>query len=146
MRDKGGHEGGCVCGAVRYRVKADPVRIIACHCTFCRKRTGSAFGVGVYFRQEDVEFLSGELKSYEHRSDETERWLRVEYCAKCGGNITWTLEMRPGARALSAGSFDDPGWLKPQAHIWMRSKLHWVDVPGDVALHPKGSDSKPTRE
>ena len=94
-------EGGCVCGAVRYRLKGDPVRIVACHCTFCRKRTGSAFGVGVYFKAEDVEFTRGELHNYEHRSDESERWLRVEFCPKCGANVTWTLQMRPGARAVS---------------------------------------------
>jgi hypothetical protein len=35
------HEGGCVCGAIRYRVTADPLRVCACYCTFCQRRTGS---------------------------------------------------------------------------------------------------------
>jgi len=70
------HEGGCVCGAVRYRVINAPARTSACHCRFCQRRTGSAFGIGAYFREADVEILSGELKTYEHRSDETQRWLR----------------------------------------------------------------------
>ena len=69
-------EGGCLCGAVRYRVKGEPVRSSACHCTYCQRRTGSAFGVGAYFRENDVEIMRGDLKAYEYRSDESGRWLR----------------------------------------------------------------------
>lgn len=123
------HEGGCVCGAVRYRVKNPPTVALVCHCTFCRRRTGSAFGVGAYFRDEDVEFLAGERGSYEHRSDETRRWLKVEFCNRCGGNITWTLELRPGTRAIAAGSFDDPSWLRIERHIWTRSATGWALIP-----------------
>ena len=75
------HEGGCSCGTVRYRVTSAPQRTSVCHCTFCQRRTGSAFGIGVFFRDEDVRFLGGELKTYEHRSDETHRWLRMQFCA-----------------------------------------------------------------
>jgi hypothetical protein len=46
------HEGGCACGAVRYRVKGSPERASVCHCTFCQRRTGSAFGISVYFHDE----------------------------------------------------------------------------------------------
>jgi hypothetical protein len=67
------HEGGCLCGAVRYRVRGEPARGSACHCTFCQKRSGSAFGIGVYFNDDAVESLTGDRKSYEHRSDETGR-------------------------------------------------------------------------
>ena len=64
-------EGGCLCGAVRYRVTNAPFRTSVCHCTFCQRRTGSAFGLGAYFKKDDFELLSGELRSYEHRSDES---------------------------------------------------------------------------
>ena len=67
------HEGGCLCGAVRYRVSNVPMVTAACHCTFCQRRTGSAFGIVLYFREQDVEIMRGELKTYEHRSDESNR-------------------------------------------------------------------------
>jgi hypothetical protein len=106
------HEGGCSCGAVRYRAKAAPVRTSVCHCSFCQRRTGSAFGIGVFFRDEDVEFISGELKAYEHRSDETQRWLRMQFCSTCGNTLTWTVEALPGMRAIAGGTFDDRiGWI-----------------------------------
>ena len=53
------HEGGCVCGAVRYRVKAQPQAGLVCHCTWCQRRSGSAFAFVAYFNEADVEFLRG---------------------------------------------------------------------------------------
>ena len=132
-------EGGCVCGAVRYRVTNAPFRTGVCHCKFCQRRTGSAFGVGVYFRKDDFQLLRGELKSYEHRSDETERWLKMEFCPKCGTTVTWTLEAFPDGRGVAGGSFDDSSWLRIERHSWTRSKQHWVPIPPEVPTFKKSS-------
>lgn len=137
------HEGGCACGAVRYRVKRAPVRTGVCHCRFCQRRTGSAFGIGVYFKQEDVEIIRGDLKSYEHSSDESNRWLRMEFCLACGTTVTWTLELLPGARAIAGGTFDDPSWLKIERHGWTQSAHPWVIVPPDVEKFPKSALQQP---
>ena len=88
------HEGGCLCGAVRYRAKNEPERKSICHCRNCQRRTGSAFGIGAYFREADVE-LHGELRTYELRSDESGRWLKMQFCPNCGGTVTWTVEAFP---------------------------------------------------
>ncbi|HYN12733.1 MAG TPA: GFA family protein [Burkholderiales bacterium] len=133
------HEGGCVCGAVRYRAHNKPARTSACHCTFCQRRTGSAFGVGAYFKQEDVEVLRGALTTYEHRSDETQRWLRIQFCPKCGTTVTWTVEAMPGMRALGLGTFDDPKWLKVERFGWYRSAHPWVIAPAGVEVFEKSS-------
>ena len=134
------HEGGCLCGAVRYRVKAEPVRGSACHCTFCQRRTGSAFGVGAYFNEADVEFTRrGPTKTYEHRSDETARWLRMEFCLNCGGTVTWTAEALPGLRAIAGGSFDDPKWFQPKRFSWMRSAHPWIIAPPGVEIFQQGT-------
>lgn len=139
------HEGGCVCGAVRYRVKGTPIRTSLCHCTFCQRRTGSAFGIGVYFKGEDVEVRQGALTSYEHRSDESRRWLRMEFCPVCGTTVTWTLELLPGARAIAGGTFDDPSWFKVERHSWMRSAHPWIIPPPDVEKFPKSALQQPLR-
>jgi hypothetical protein len=133
------HEGGCLCGAVRYRARNQPVRTSACHCTFCQRRTGSAFGVGAYFKQEDVEVLRGALTTYEHRSDETQRWLRIQFCPQCGTTVTWTVEAMPGMRALGLGTFDDPKWLKVERFGWFRSAHPWVIAPAGVEVFEKSS-------
>ena len=133
------HEGGCVCGAVRYRVRGHPVVAMVCHCMFCQRRLGSAFAVGAYFDEKNVEFTQGRLTEYEHRSDESGRWLKMRFCARCGTTLTHTAEVRPGLKSIAAGTFDDPDWLRIERHIWARSKRPWVSIPADVAVFPQGS-------
>lgn len=133
------HEGGCSCGAVRYRVSSFPARTSVCHCRFCQRRTGSAFGIGVFFRDEVVEFVRGERKTYEHRSDETQRWLRMEFCSTCGNTLTWTVEALPGMRAIAGGTFDDPNWLELDRHVWTRSAQNWMQIPHGVERFEEGS-------
>ena len=133
------HEGGCLCKAVRYRVRNKPARTSACHCTACQRRTGSAFGLGAYFREEDVEITGGALKSYEHRSDETRRWLRFQFCPECGTRVTWTAEALPGLRAIGVGTLDDPKWIKVERFGWMRSAHPWMRAPEGVEAFEKGA-------
>jgi hypothetical protein len=132
------HEGGCLCKAVRYKVKAAPLVGTVCHCRFCQTRTGSAFAAMGYFREEDVE-IRGRLTAYEHRSDESGRALRIEFCPICGTPVTHTAELRPGLRGIGAGTFDQPGWFRHDRHVWTRSKHAWVAVPEDVDAYPQGS-------
>ncbi len=139
------HEGGCLCGAVRYRVREKPFRTGACHCTACQKRTGSAFGIGVYFKQENVEIMRGSLRTYEFRSNESGRWLRNQFCPECGTTVTWTLELMPGARAVAGGTLDDPKWLKIERHSWTRSAHPWFTPPAGVEVFQRSSIPQPTR-
>jgi hypothetical protein len=126
------HEGGCLCGAVRYRVTDEPYLAGVCHCTLCKKRTGSAFGVATYFDESAVLIKSGALKTYEFRSDESNRWLNLEFCSTCGTTVSWTAEFFPGARGISGGTLDDPNSIKPEAQYFTRSAVHWMAFPADV--------------
>ena len=128
------HEGGCLCGRVRYRVLGNPNRAGVCHCTSCKRRTGSAFGISAYFDEASVQITSDVLKTYEYRSDESNRWIKTEFCPTCGTTVTWTLEARPGVRGIAAGTFDDPNWIKPELHAWTRSALNWMVFPADVEI------------
>ena len=127
-----------MCGSVRYRTKGAPLRQSICHCTFCQRRTGSAFAEVVHFNDENVEITGGPLTTHEHRSDETHRWLRMQFCPRCGTTVTWTAERVPGARGISGGTFDDPNWFKIQRHIWTRLAQRWVALPLDAELFQKG--------
>ncbi len=128
------HEGGRLCGAVRYRVVGHPIETLICHCTYCQRRTGSAFGLAVYCNEQDVEITRGVLTPYEYRSDESQRWLRMEFCPTCGTSVTWTVEALSGARAIAGGTFDDPNWSHIQRHYWTRSAQHWMVYPSGVEL------------
>ena len=138
-------EGGCLCGAVRYRVEGEPVRSSVCHCTGCQRRTGSAFGFGAYFKAEQVKILRGELTTYEHLSDESGRWLRFEFCPKCGTQVTWTVEAMPDTRAVGVGTLDDPKSMKPHRFGWFRSAHAWVVPPKGVEIVPTSALPPPKR-
>ncbi len=139
------HEGGCLCGAVRYRVTGQPVRASICHCRNCQRRTGSAFGMGAYFRPEQVEILRGELKTYAYRSDESGRWLHMQFCPQCGGTVTWTAEALGDLRAIAGGTLDDPDWLQIDRHGWTRSKQNWFTCPAGVQVFEKGALQLPAK-
>jgi hypothetical protein len=133
------HEGGCLCRDVRYRVRGLPLEAIVCHCTFCQRRTGGAFGIEVFFPAENVEFTGSPPKIFEHRSDESGRWLRLQFCPRCGTTVGMTAERRPAQQALMGGTFDDRGWFAISRHIWTKSKMHWVDIPADAIVLESGS-------
>jgi hypothetical protein len=130
------HEGGCVCGAVRYETSGDPLRVTVCHCDWCQRRTGTAFSVEAIFEEDRVSIRGGPLSSYRHVSDRSGRWLDAHFCPTCGTNIGLTIEWRPGIRIIDAGTFDTPGWIRSDKHrfrhIFLRSSQDWSVVPQGV--------------
>jgi hypothetical protein len=124
--------GGCVCGATRFRADGEPLRITICHCTWCQRRTGTAFGTEVVFRDDQVVITGAEIARYRHVSDESGRWLDIEFCRRCGANLGFTLEAAPGIRTLPAGAFDDPAWIRTDRyktrHVYLRSRREWSEI------------------
>ena len=135
------HEGGCVCGAVRYVTRGEPIRVTVCHCTWCQRRTGTAFAVEPVFKEEQVEIKGDPRTKYRYVSDESGHWLDLELCAKCGTNIGLTLEWRLGAILIDAGTFDDPSRISADKHhfrhIFLRSAQNWSLVPEGAETYEK---------
>ena len=127
--------GGCACGAIRYRISGAPAISIACHCTFCQRRTGSAFATLAFFPQDSVELTQGQHQVFLSESDETHRGLRMWFCPTCGTPFGHQAEVRPGMTAISLGTLDRPDAVPIQRHIWLRSKQPWVVVPAEVDAH-----------
>jgi hypothetical protein len=124
--------GGCVCGSIRFKATGEPLRVTLCHCTWCQRRTGTAFGTEVVFTTDQVELAGESLGRYRHNSDESGRWLDVVFCQRCGTNLGFTLEAVPGIRTLPAGAFDDPSWIRAEdqafRHVFLRSRRAWSDL------------------
>lgn len=133
------HEGGCLCGSLRYVARGAPERVTICHCTWCQRRTGSAFGVEVVFQDGNVSVSGETARTYRHLSDETGRWLDQHFCGRCGTKIGITLEAAPGIRSIAAGTFDDPSWISRDSQhfrdIFLRSARDWSALPPDIEAH-----------
>jgi len=115
--------------------------VTVCHCLWCQKRTGSAFGAEAVFGKHDIALSGTTMAHYRHRSDESGRWVEQTFCSRCGSNLGLTLEAAPGIRSMAVGAFDEPlspleaGY--PVRHVFMRSAAGWVDVPDTVERFEK---------
>ena len=126
------HSGGCLCGEVRFTVSGHPLQVLVCHCTMCQRATGSAFSVEPVFLKELVQLEGAPLSSYSHRSPDHARMLHFSFCKVCGSRLGLTLERFPALQVLYGGTFDDPAWFTPTAHIFTANKVPWVVLPSDV--------------
>ena len=132
------HDGGCLCGAIRYRTRGAPLQSNVCHCRFCQRRSGSAFSIPIYFNDDQIEFNAAPRTSYQHHSDESGRWIRVEFCPRCGTTVTWISQRRPGLRGIAGGTYDDPDWYSIERHIWTRSAQRTATIPAGVTCFEMG--------
>ena len=103
----------------------------------------SAFAILAAFDEKNVEVTQSDLVECEHRSDESGRWLKMNFCPKCGTTVYHTAEVRPGMKTIAAGTFDEQGWFGIDRHIWAQSKQDWVTIPVGVAIYPKAFTPNP---
>ena len=90
------HEGGCLCGAVRYRARGEPMRTLICHCTSCQKMTGSSFYAESMFSIDAVEFHGQSMGCYTHVSDSSGKRVFMHFCTMCATTVTLTFESLAG--------------------------------------------------
>lgn len=130
------HEGGCLCGAIRYKTMAEPQRVTICHCTFCQRFTGTAFLVEPMFKRADVVFSGDKPTTYDHRSDSSHKRIILNFCGRCGTTLYLDLERFPDLLGLCGGTFDDPNWFSRGPgkcrHIFTRSAQEGVVLPAGV--------------
>lgn len=129
-------EGGCRCGAVRYKVALDDLpQIYACHCTDCQTWSGSAFTQGAVVPESAIE-ASGPIVLYEF-ANPSGHISSQRMCGVCHTRIFNTNSARPGIKVLRAGTLDRSNELVVTAHIWTRSKQPWLDLPEGVPAWPE---------
>lgn len=126
-------EGGCQCGAVRYRIaEVDPVTVALCHCRSCR-RAHAAPAVGwVMYLEAQVEFTAANPAVYESSPG-----VRRSFCSKCGTPVCFTADFLPGFIDLPIGSLDKPEDMPPMYHFWDSMRLPWMKLDDGLPRHPE---------
>lgn len=129
--------GGCLCGNIRYTLKAPAALTVVCHCTHCQKASGSAFSTNLVVQRADLEFSGGEMAAYDDTAD-SGNTLKRSFCPKCGASLMSESSGRPGVAVLKAGSLDDPSSVAPTMQIWTRSAQPWVKFAAEMVSMEKG--------
>jgi hypothetical protein len=113
------HEGGCLCGAIRYRAVGEPANVRLCHCRICQQVTGQPFNARAQYRAEAVEVTGEPL--WWATSDAVTRGS----CPTCGVTI-FGKRASAGMIGFTLASMDQPATFSPADHIWVESALPWV--------------------
>lgn len=123
-------EGGCACGAVRYRLTSEPLFVHCCHCPNCQRQTGSAFVINLLIEAERVELLAAAPQPVDvaRDGDSVQRIFRYPRCQVA----VFSEYGRPEVWFVRGGTLDDPTHITPDVHIYTRSKVDWVILPEET--------------
>ncbi|UVE16639.1 GFA family protein [Pseudomonas sp. LS44] len=125
-------EGGCQCGAVRYRIEGEPVMAALCHCSMCRRANAAPAVAWAMYERLKVSFLTGSPSIYESSPG-----AQRGFCSRCGTQICFTAEYIPGLIDITIGSLDDPTLVPPTFHYWESRRLPWLHVADQLPSYPE---------
>ncbi len=134
-------EGGCSCGAVRFRLTAPPMFVHCCHCLDCQKQTGGAFAINALYETDRIAILSGAPEPVSMPTD-SGRPHDIHRCPQCKVAVWSDYGRRPYLRFVRVATLDAPHAIAPDVHIYTRSKVPWVALPADVPAFAEFYDMK----
>lgn len=119
--------GGCRCGAIRFRLTRDPMFSFACHCTDCQQLTASAFSFGLAVPADGYELTKGHGTEYAKTAD-TGNTSRQYFCDNCGSWISTKIDEKPDLVIARPMQLDEHRWFRPVAQIFTRSGLPFAQM------------------
>jgi len=134
------HEGGCLCGAVRYRASAAPLRGVICHCELCRRHSGAPCLAFVHFPVEAFEWLGAEPSWYR-----SSQFAERGFCSTCGSTLGMREDVLSGRVQVCVGSLDRPGAIQIHDHVWVGSRIPWFEVADHLPRFAKSSSAVPSK-
>jgi hypothetical protein len=125
-------DGGCTCGAMRYRMTSKPMFVHCCHCRWCQRETGASFALNALIEADRVSVLKGEVEVVDTPSN-SGKGQRIARCPMCHIAL-WSNYAGAGdaMRFVRVGTLDEPDRLPPDIHIFTASKQPWVVLSSDT--------------
>jgi hypothetical protein len=119
------HRGSCLCGRVRYELSRELGEFGYCHCTSCRKASGSAHAANAPVERDAFTLTAGDdvLREFESSPGK----FRA-FCSACGSPIYARLTASPDTLRIRLGSLDTPFSKQPRAHTWVSDKASWEPI------------------
>ncbi|WP_395023375.1 GFA family protein [Dongia sp.] len=125
-------EARCCCGGCAIQVKGEPAINAICHCADCKRRTGSAFGWSVYFKNSDVTATLGAFRTYapagKAPNSGADNWQERVFCGKCGTTLSWRSAEFEGLTGIAGGCFTEK-LPEPTMSVENETRCAWVTVP-----------------
>jgi hypothetical protein len=115
--------GGCLCGAVRYQLRAMPALASYCHCSLCRRASGAPVLVFATVPRADFAFVHGQPRCHASTSF-GRRW----FCGDCGTPLCMQVDHEPETTDVTVASMDEGATVRPSFHIWHGARLPWFET------------------
>ena len=125
--------GACLCGAVRYEAAGEPLRFLHCHCSRCRKATGTGHASNLFLQPGTLRWLSGEEQLRSFKPPGAQRFTNA-FCMVCGSRLP-RLAAGSDVVVIPAGSLDDDPPIRPQARIFQGSRAPWSCADDGLPAH-----------
>src|SRR5262249_19835549 len=121
--------GSCLCGGVQFQARKAQGPFELCHCSRCRKVTGSAFAAGFYVTPDDFRLLQGQelIRVYEAPIFRDPPAYPSCFCSRCGSPVPDAFSCAPLIE-IPAGCLDDDPGLRPEMHIYVECRAPWFDI------------------
>ena len=126
--------GGCMCGAVRYRLESAPFDAGWCHCRTCQLTSGSPAMVFASVPDGDLVWTRGEDRVRTVRSSS---FGHRAFCGECGTPFLMKVDHQPETIDFSVATLDEPDAVAPGFHIFWSSKVAWFEPGDDLPRHEK---------
>jgi hypothetical protein len=135
--------GGCLCGAIRYRVTQPLDKIIMCHCTDCQKASGTGASANTVVPSDKLQITKGSPRLFTKVVD-SGNTLHRAFCADCGSPIYTRRDHMPEISVLKVGSLDAPDSMQIVMNIWTSSARPWIKLDPAIEQHA-GNRPAPTK-
>jgi hypothetical protein len=140
MSDVAPYEGGCLCGAVRYRSDAAPLRAVMCHCSMCRKHSGAPALAFVHFPVNAFRWIGDEPMRYR-----SSMYAERGFCSNCGSTLSMHEEVLGDRVQVTIGSLDEPQRVRPDDHVWTQEQVPWFRIEDGRPRFARSSTAVPTK-
>jgi hypothetical protein len=124
------HEGGCLCGRVRFRVTAAPLGSGYCHCRMCQRNSGAPVVAWVTFPAASFEWIAAKPATFASSAHAVR-----SFCPRCGSYLAFTNADYPGEVSINTASFDAPEAFPPRKHIFAESRIAWFETADHLPRH-----------
>ena len=125
----------CSCGQLWVACRGEPEKVSICHCDACRRRTGSAFGISVFYKRENAQ-AGGESISFKRDADAGFAVI-FHFCPHCGSTLFWEPSRKPGMIGVAAGAFAEADFAMPEQSVWDSHRYGWIEFPQAMQRRPE---------